>query len=195
MEAVQFHSNTQSHWFSGSTVFFPSRGLAVCIPVMHKLTMEPVSPVSNVSLHWWPRDDWSLASSSVPSMGSFTRLCANNVKKPAAITHNAFPGSIPLLAGPPPPRNLAPVKLLGVALWRPCNFTLTHSLTGPVGQPFSSHLGGQQFAQTHNGTRFPLLALSRYKIVIRAGGVQPSVSLYLQLNFFNNVKIIGRKFY
>ncbi len=25
-------------------------------------------------------------------------------------------------------------------LWRPCNFTPTHSLTGPVGQPFASRL-------------------------------------------------------
>jgi hypothetical protein len=31
-------------------------------------------------------------------------------------------------------------------LWRPCNFTPTHSLTGPVGQLFASRLGGQRFA-------------------------------------------------
>jgi hypothetical protein len=31
-------------------------------------------------------------------------------------------------------------------LWRPCNFTLLYSLTGPVGQPFASCLGGQRFA-------------------------------------------------
>jgi hypothetical protein len=35
---------------------------------------------------------------------------------------------------------------LWFGLWRPCNFTPTHSLTGPVGQPFSSRLGGQWFA-------------------------------------------------
>jgi hypothetical protein len=28
------------------------------------------------------------------------------------------------------------------ALWRPCNFPPIHSLTGPVGQPFASCLGG-----------------------------------------------------
>ncbi len=31
-------------------------------------------------------------------------------------------------------------------MWRPCNFTPIHSLTGPVGQPFASCLGGQRFA-------------------------------------------------
>jgi hypothetical protein len=31
-------------------------------------------------------------------------------------------------------------------LWRPCNFTTIHSLTGPVGQPFASCLRGQRFA-------------------------------------------------
>jgi hypothetical protein len=36
-----------------------------------------------------------------------------------------------------------PVKLLRGALWRPCYFNLIHSLTGPVGPPFSSCLGGQ----------------------------------------------------
>jgi hypothetical protein len=54
----------------------------------------------------------------------------------------------------------------GGALWRPCNFTPIHSLTGPVGQPFAPCLGvsGPRpgDAQTHNGTGFLLLALSRY---------------------------------
>jgi hypothetical protein len=29
--------------------------------------------------------------------------------------------------------------------WRPCSFTPIHSLNGPVGQLFASHLGGQRF--------------------------------------------------
>jgi hypothetical protein len=33
-----------------------------------------------------------------------------------------------------------------MTLWRPCNFTPAHSLTGPVAQPFASRLGGQRFA-------------------------------------------------
>jgi hypothetical protein len=51
-------------------------------------------------------------------------------------------------------------------LWRSCNFTPIHSLTGPVGQPYASRLGGQRLAsreaQTHIGTKFLLLSLSRY---------------------------------
>ncbi len=56
------HSNTQSHWSSSSTACFPSRGSAVCVPGMHKLTMERVSPDRVVLLHWWPQRDSSLAS-------------------------------------------------------------------------------------------------------------------------------------
>jgi hypothetical protein len=41
VEALKFHSNTQSHWSSGPTVCLLSRGSAVCILGMHKLTMEP----------------------------------------------------------------------------------------------------------------------------------------------------------
>jgi hypothetical protein len=55
-------------------------------------------------------------------------------------------------------------------LWRPCSFTPIHSLTGPVGQPFASCLGGQRFASmgcTHtiqwNGVL--LLANSRYSSI------------------------------
>ncbi len=59
------------------------------------------------------------------------------------------------------------LKHISVILWRPCNFTPIHSLTGPVDQPFASCLGDQQFASrrcthSHNGTGFLLLALSRY---------------------------------
>jgi hypothetical protein len=62
----------------------------------------------------------------------------------------------------------APVKLLGGAMWRPCNITQIHCLNGPVGQPFAFRLGGQQFVSqgcthNHNGTGFLLLALSCYK--------------------------------
>jgi hypothetical protein len=34
----------------------------------------------------------------------------------------------------------------GGSVWRPSNFTPTHSLTVPEGQPFASCLGGQRFA-------------------------------------------------
>jgi hypothetical protein len=41
VEALQFHSNTQSHWSLGSTLCFPSRGSVVRILGMHKHIMEP----------------------------------------------------------------------------------------------------------------------------------------------------------
>ncbi len=78
--------------------------------------------------------------------GCFARLSANNVKSQLDRTSQTNPGSIPLpllLTTQCPVK--APVKMLGGALWRPCNFTPIHSLTGPVGQPFASCLGGQRF--------------------------------------------------
>ncbi len=48
----------------------------------------------------------------------------------------------------------------------PCILMPLHSLTGPVGQPFASCLGGQQFmpqGRTHTfGTGLLLLAMSHY---------------------------------
>jgi hypothetical protein len=41
VEAMQFNTNTQSHWSSGSTVCFPGRESAVCVLGMHKVTMKP----------------------------------------------------------------------------------------------------------------------------------------------------------
>jgi hypothetical protein len=61
-------------------------------------------------------------------MGSFTRFHANDVKS-QLWSHIIFPGSIPLLAGPPPPCNSDQLEPLsscgggGGALWRPCKFT------------------------------------------------------------------------
>ncbi len=40
----------------------------------------------------------------------------------------------------------SPPKKKNCSMWRPCNFTPLHSLTGPVGQPFASRLGSQCFA-------------------------------------------------
>jgi hypothetical protein len=60
-----------------------------------------------------------------------------------------------------------PVKLLGGGgvLWRLCSFTPVHSLTGPVGQPFASHLGELRFPAMH--PHFwnwdLLLAMSHYR--------------------------------
>ncbi len=61
-EAPVFLHHCQSHWSSGSP--FASRlwGSGSRPGDAPTLTVEPGSPVSDVSLHWWPwRDHWSLA--------------------------------------------------------------------------------------------------------------------------------------
>jgi hypothetical protein len=63
-----------------------------------------VSPDIIDSLHWWPgTPTWlitGLALGSAPTMGSFTRVRADDVKS-QLWSHIAFPSSILLLAGPP----------------------------------------------------------------------------------------------
>ncbi len=103
-------------------------------------------------------------------MGSFTRLAPTMWK---ASCDHTLPSLVPfhslqvllLLATQWPIR--APVKLLGGALWRPCNVTPIHSLTGPVGHLFTSRLGGQQFARHRDAPTLSMepgspVAMSRY---------------------------------
>ncbi len=59
VESLQSHFIlTMSHWSSGQPVCFPSQGTQVQIPG-GVLMWNRDSPVSVVSLHWWPRRDWS----------------------------------------------------------------------------------------------------------------------------------------
>jgi hypothetical protein len=59
VERLQSHFIlTMSHWSSGLCVCFPSQGTQVQIP-WGVLMWNRDSPVSVVSLHWWPRHDWS----------------------------------------------------------------------------------------------------------------------------------------
>ncbi len=111
-----------------------------------------------------------LALGSMLTMGSFTRLCADGVKS-QLWSHIAFPGSVPLLAGPPPPHNTvtdrAPVKLLGGSHVEALQFhsnTQSHWSSGSTVCFLSRGISGlhPQDAQTHNGTGFLLLAMSRY---------------------------------
>jgi hypothetical protein len=52
VEALHLHSNTQSHWSSGSTVCFPPRGQRSRSRDASTLTMEPGSPVGDISQDW-----------------------------------------------------------------------------------------------------------------------------------------------
>ncbi len=150
MEALHLHSNSQSHWSSGWTVCFPPMGAAVRIPWMHPhllwnwvllLAMSRYISDPDMTDHWPQprplRQQWQV------SLGH----CANNMKSWHDHTSHALPGSILLLAGPPPPRNIvtgqSPGQLAGGGgIWRPWSFTTIHNLTGPVGQPFASCPGG-----------------------------------------------------
>ncbi len=59
VESLQSHSIlTMSHWSSGLPVCFPSQETQVQIP-KGVLVWNRDSLVSVVSLHWWPRRDWS----------------------------------------------------------------------------------------------------------------------------------------
>ncbi len=60
VESLQSHFIlTTSHWSSGLPICFPTHGAWVQIP-RGVLIWNRDSPVSNVSLHWWPWRDWSL---------------------------------------------------------------------------------------------------------------------------------------
>ncbi len=59
VESLQSHFIlTMSHWSSGLPVCFPSQGIQVQVP-RGVFMWNRDSPVSIVSLHWWPRRDWS----------------------------------------------------------------------------------------------------------------------------------------
>jgi hypothetical protein len=59
-ESLQFHCiHTEFHWSSGPPVCFPSWGTHVQSPG-GVLMWNQDSPVSVVSLRWWPRRDWPL---------------------------------------------------------------------------------------------------------------------------------------
>ncbi len=58
VESLQSHFIlTMSHWSSGLPVCFPSQGTQAQIP-RGVLIWNRDSPVSDFSLHWWPRRDW-----------------------------------------------------------------------------------------------------------------------------------------
>ncbi len=77
MESLQSHFIlTMSHWSSGLPVCFLSQGTQVQIP-RGVLMWNRDSPVSVVSLHWWPRHDWS---SLQPRL---RRASSQNVTRPS----------------------------------------------------------------------------------------------------------------
>jgi hypothetical protein len=106
------------------------------------------SPVSNVSLHWWPRRDWSSlqprlwwALSQKLSLGP----CADSVMIPLDLMQLVCPG-FTLTAGPPSSFTTDRVGCWGGALRRACNLTsFSPCLTGPVDYLFASRHKGPRF--------------------------------------------------
>ncbi len=128
------------------------------------------SPVSVVSLHWWPWCDWSLWPRPEPSLGPH----ADNVIIPLHLTQLSCPG-FTLAAGLPSGFTTDGVSCWGGGLWRGCNLTsFSPCLTGPVDYPFASRHKGPGFKSPGGylcGTGILLLAMSCYKSIILHLGV------------------------
>ncbi len=89
------------------------------------------SPVSVVSLHWYPRRDWS-STGLRPQLSLGPR--ADNVTIPLDLTQPSCPG-FTLAAGLPFGFTTNGVGCWGGALWRACNLTwFSPCLTGSSGQ-------------------------------------------------------------
>ncbi len=140
VESLQSHFILpMSHWSSGLPVCFPSQGTQVQIP-WGVLMWNRDSPVSDVSLHWWPRRDWSSLWPRLrrprpePSLGPR----ADNVIIPLDLTQLSCPG-FTLTAGLPSGFTTDGVGCWRGALWRACNLTsFSPCLTGPVDYLFAS---------------------------------------------------------
>ncbi len=129
VESLQSHMIlTMSHWSSGLTCLLPATRVIGSNP-LEGLVWNRDSPVSIVSLHWWPRRDWSSTGLSPQlSLGPHT----NNVTVPLDLTQPSCPG-FTLAAGLPSGFTTGRVGCLGGALWRACNLTwFSPCLTGPV---------------------------------------------------------------
>ncbi len=129
-------STLQFHWSSGSPVCFPSWMTRVQSPGW-LLVWNRDSPVSVVSLHWWPQCDWSLwprlrrASSRTVTRPSY-RQCDNPTWSHTALLfwfHVSCRSSFR-------PHNQHS-RLLGGHCGEPAiSMHPLHSSTGPVGLPF-----------------------------------------------------------
>ncbi len=153
-----------SHWSSGLPVCFRHKGPGFK-SLGGVLMSNRDSPVSVVSLHWWPWGDWSLWPHPKPSLGP----SADNVIIPLDLTQLSYPG-FTLAVGLPSGFTTNGVGCWVGALWRACNLTsISPCLTGPVDYPFASCHKGPGFKSPGGylcGTRILLLALSRYSMHI-----------------------------
>jgi hypothetical protein len=85
VDSLQLHSNTHSHWCSGSTICSLPRGTMVHLPGdTHTLTIELGSPVSDVSLHWCGSHPWDAPTLTIEpgslnsNVDALLGLCMDN---------------------------------------------------------------------------------------------------------------------
>ncbi len=171
VESLQSHFIlTMSHWSSGLTLCFLSQGTWVQIP-WGLLMWNWDSPVSVVSLHCWPRRDWSFlwpplrwASSRIITRPS-CRQCDN-----PTWSHTAFLSQFHARCRSSFQLHNLRSRLRGGALWTACNLTsFSPCLTGPMDLPFASCHKGPGFKSPRGylcETGIFLLALSRYKLIL-----------------------------
>ncbi len=129
------------------------------------------SPVSIVSLHWWPWRDWSFLWPRLRRASSLTVTrpscwqCDNLIWSHTALlsrfhAHCRFPFQL----------HNRRSRLLGGALWRACNLTtFSPCLTGSVDYPFASSHKGPGFKSPGGyfcETGILLLVLSRFKTLL-----------------------------
>ncbi len=174
-----------SHWSSGLPVCFPSQGTQVQIP-RGVLMWNRDSPVSDVSLHWWPWHDWSSlwprlrrASSRTVTRPSCWQ-CDNPTWSHTAFLsrfharcrsrfrlHNRF--------------TTDGVGCWGGFLWRACNLTsFSPCLTGPVDYLFASRHKEPRFKSPGGylcETGILLLAMSCYRFIFESSCV-PALCFY-----------------
>ncbi len=128
------------------------------------------SPVSIVSLHWWPRHDWSsLPRLRRDSSQTVTRPSCRHCYNPTW-SHTAFLSWFHTRCRFPFRLHNRRSRLLGGggALWRACNLTFfSPCLTGPVDYLFASRHKRPRF-KSQGGylceTRILLLVLSCYSL-------------------------------
>ncbi len=166
VESLQSHFIlTMSHWSNGLPICFPSQGTRVQIP-WGLLMWNRDSPVSAVSLHWWPRRDWSLLPRLRQALSrTVTRPSYQQCDNPTW-SHSAFLSWFHACCRSTFRLHNQQSRLLGGALWRACNLTsFSPCLTGPVDYPFASCHKRPGFKSPGGylcETGIPLLALSCY---------------------------------
>jgi hypothetical protein len=127
------------HSLTGLNHLLLTRGATICVPGMHPHLQ--VNRVLLLAMSLCIGDPNGLAGGP-PLHPAPCPMVTTNV-----ITHHLLtPVPFPWLQVPPPCNILtgqSPCQFVGGGLWRPCSYRFIHTLTGPVGQPFASLLGGQ----------------------------------------------------